>query len=93
MTMTLIGRLARRQKAPVLFCCAIYDKAIGKYRLHHFEGEAAIGSDSAEEAAAALNRGVERLVRRFPESYQWTYRRFELPGAKRRDNPYRKDRD
>ena len=40
-----------------------------------------------EAAAAALNRGVERLAREFPAHYQWTYRRFQLPGDKR-PSPY-----
>ena len=81
MTMTLIGRLARRHRAPVLFCCAVYDERIGRHRLHHFEGDPAIGADSAEESATALNRDVERCVREFPAHYQWTYRRFEIPDS------------
>jgi KDO2-lipid IV(A) lauroyltransferase len=89
MTMTLIGRLARRHHSPVLFCCAVYDEASGRHRLHHFEGDPAIGADSLEEAAAALNRDVERCAREFPAHYQWTYRRFELPGARPRLSPYR----
>ena len=87
MTMTLMGRLARRHKAPVLFCCAVYDEAIGRHRLHHFNGDEAIGADSLEESAAALNRDVERCAREFPEHYQWTYRRFEIPGNEQ-PSPY-----
>ena len=87
MTMTLIGRLARRHRAPVLFCCAVYDEHIGRHRLHHFEGDPAIGAESAEEAATALNRDVERCVREFPAHYQWTYRRFEIPGGQA-SSPY-----
>lgn len=82
MTMTLIGRLARRHQAPVMFCSAVYDESMGRHRMHYFEGEAAIGAEDPVEAAAALNRGVERLAREFPHAYQWTYRRFELPGSK-----------
>lgn len=88
MTMTLIGRLARRHHSPVLFCCAVRDEQTGKHRMHHFEGEAAIGADSLEEAAAALNRDVERCAREFPAHYQWTYRRFEIPGQRSRESPY-----
>jgi KDO2-lipid IV(A) lauroyltransferase len=88
MTMTLISRLARKHRSPVMFCFAVYDPAIGRHRIHHFEGEAAIAAASPEAAAAALNRGVERCVRRFPASYQWTYRRFQIPGS-REPNPYR----
>lgn len=88
MTMTLISRLARKHRSPVLFCCAVYDPARGRHCLHYFEGEAAIADASAESAAAALNRGVERLVRAFPAAYQWTYRRFQIPGSSA-SNPYR----
>lgn len=88
MTMTLISRLARKHGAPVMFCCAVYDAQTGRHRMHHFEGEAAIASASPEAAAAALNRGVERCVRKFPAAYQWTYRRFQIPGS-REPNPYR----
>ena len=88
MTMTLISRLAHRHESPVLFCCAVYDADIGRHRLHHFEGEAAIGDASPEVAAAALNRDVERCARAFPEHYQWTYRRFLVPGS--RTSPYSK---
>jgi len=88
LTMTLVGRLARRHGSPVLFCCATHDPAIGKHRIYHFEGEAAIGGDSPEASAAALNRGVERCARAFPVHYQWTYRRFEIPGSAR-PSPYR----
>jgi KDO2-lipid IV(A) lauroyltransferase len=81
MTMTLVSRLARRHGTPVMFCCAVYDATRGRYRLFHFEGEAAIGDASPEVAAAALNRGVERCAREFPAHYQWTYRRFQIPGS------------
>lgn len=88
MTMTLISRLARRHGSPVLFCCAVYDAALGIHRMYHFEGDAEIADESPESAAAALNRGVERCAREFPAHYQWTYRRFEMPGD-RRSGPYR----
>lgn len=81
LTMTLISRLARRHGSPVIFCCAAYDRARRLHRFYHFEGEAAIGDAAAEVAAAAVNRGVERCARAFPAQYQWTYRRFQIPGG------------
>lgn len=90
MTQTLVGRLARRHQAAVMFCCAIADDRPGQYRLFHFEGEAAIADDSLEVSAAALNRDVERCARAFPAHYQWTYRRFEIPG-RAGQSPYRSD--
>ena len=89
MTMTLVGRLARRHKSPVLFACVIPDAAGGRHQLFHFEGEEAIADDDLEPSAAALNRDVERCARAFPAHYQWTYRRFEIPGQAA-DSPYRR---
>jgi KDO2-lipid IV(A) lauroyltransferase len=88
MTMTLISRLARRHRSPVLFASAIYDPAIGRHRVHYFEGDPMVADPEPGRAAAALNRDVERCVRAFPEQYQWNYRRFEIPG-RRSDSPYR----
>ena len=87
MTMTLLNRLARRNGSPVLFCAAIPIPRTGRFRLHHFTGEALIAADDAEEAAAALNRDVERLARAYPAYYQWTYRRFLIKG-RTRPSPY-----
>ncbi|MDJ0740117.1 MAG: lysophospholipid acyltransferase family protein [Gammaproteobacteria bacterium] len=89
MTMTLISRLARRHGAPVLFACAVPDPVTGRHRMMHFEGDPAIADSVPEVAAAALNRDVERCVRAFPAHYQWTYRRFEIPGDKA-TSPYRR---
>jgi len=92
LTMTLISRLVRRHGSAVLFCCAVYDRVEDRYRIRYFEGEPAIADKSPELAAAALNRGVERLARELPAHYQWTYRRFEIPG-RRKDSPYAKQRN
>lgn len=86
MTMTLIGRLARRSGAATLFCYAVPDER-GRYGAHWFDAEPGIADASAEKAAAALNRDVERCVRECPAFYQWTYRRFEIPGQ-RASSPY-----
>lgn len=88
LTMTLIGRLAQRHASPVLFCYALPDATSGRLQARCFEGEEAIADPAPETAAAALNRGVERCVRLAPAQYQWTYRRFEIPGADGR-NPYK----
>ncbi len=91
LTMTLISRLVRRHGSAVLFCCAVYDRVEDRYRIRYFEGEPAIGDKCSDLAAAALNRGVERLARELPAHYQWTYRRFEIPGE-RKNSPYARRR-
>ena len=87
LTMTLVSRLARRHGTPILFACAIYDKALGSHRMHYFEGDPAVADIDPELAAAALNRGVEQCIGQFPTHYQWAYRRFEIPGAEH-PSPY-----
>lgn len=91
LTMTLVGRLARRHGTPTLFTCAIYDESISRHRIHFFEGDPEIADKSPEIAAAALNRAIERCVRQFPDHYQWAYRRFEIPDSGR-PSPYSRKR-
>ena len=46
------------------------------FRLHFMPAEDALYSDDMEQAAAALNRGVEACIRIAPTQYQWSYKRF-----------------
>ncbi len=40
-------------------------------------------------AATALNAGIERIARRDPTQYQWTYKRYSLrPPDSGEHNPY-----
>ncbi len=87
LTMTLVSRLARRSGAPVYFIAFVRQKGPTPYRVIGREGAPAIADQDLERACAALNAGVEALVRQVPEQYQWTYRRFrEQPDG---SNPYR----
>ena len=88
MTMTLIGRLAHRHGSPVLFGYELPEGDSGRFRAHGFEGDPEIGAASPDVAAAALNRDVERCARAAPLFYQWSYRRFEIPGRSAHDSPY-----
>jgi KDO2-lipid IV(A) lauroyltransferase len=88
LTMTLVNRLARRHDTPVLFCCAVAEDGSKRHRFHYFDADPQIASDDPAVAAAALNRGIEQCARAFPAHYQWTYRRFQIPGD-RKVNPYR----
>ena len=43
----------------------------------------------AAEGVAALNAAVERVARRDPAQYQWTYKRWSIPApGSTRGNPY-----
>ena len=82
-TMTLLSRLAHRSGAPVVLGYAERLPRGAGYSIHFVPGDAAIGDADPVAAVAALNRGIEACVRRIPEQYQWTYKRFSFrrPGS------------
>ena len=89
-TMTLLGRLAERSGAAVLFawCERLGDGP--EFALHFEAPPAEIASPDPDTAAAALNAAVEAIARRDPAQYQWTYKRYTLrPSRDGADNPYR----
>jgi KDO2-lipid IV(A) lauroyltransferase len=73
-TMTLISRLAQKSGAtPVLTVAERLSWGRG-FRLHFLPLETNV--EDLEAHVAAINRTVEQMVLRFPEQYQWTYKRF-----------------
>ncbi|TWI14439.1 lauroyl acyltransferase [Aerolutibacter ruishenii] len=90
LTMTLLPRLAARTGATVLYA---YCERVGDagdepaFELHIEPAAAAVSDPDPQVAAAALNADIERIARRDPAQYQWTYKRFSLrpDGAA---NPY-----
>ena len=93
LTMSLLPRLASRTGATVLFACCERIDAPGATPAFALRIEAAPdGIDAADPAtgAQALNAGVERIARRDPAQYQWTYKRYKLrPPESGEPNPYR----
>jgi len=89
LTMTLVNRLAERTGAMVLYG---WCERIGpdmEFALHIEPAEAAVADADATRAATALNAGIERIARRDPAQYQWTYKRFSLrPPGSNETNPY-----
>lgn len=88
-TMTLLPRLAERSGATVLlaYCERIGDLA---FALRIEPAPEAIASSDTIVATAALNAAVERIARRAPAQYQWTYKRYTLqPSLNPYYNPYR----
>ncbi len=88
-TMTLLPRLAERSGATVLFayCERIGDLAFA-LRIEPAPAEIAVGDTMV--ATTALNAAVERIARRDPAQYQWTYKRYTLhPSMNPYFNPYR----
>lgn len=93
-TMTLISRLAHRTEATIIFgWCQRYGTGF-EFDLHFDQAESLLSSADPIKAAAALNRGIERIVQRDMTQYQWTYKRYTLrpPEEKKAYDPYRTQR-
>lgn len=89
LTMTLLSRLAERTGAVVLFAWCERIGSGPDFALHIEPAEPAIADSDPVVAVAALNAGVERIARRDPAQYQWTYKRYTLrPPGSGEDNPY-----
>lgn len=89
LTMTLVSRLAERSGATVLFA---WCERIGndlEFALHIEAATGDIASADPAAGVAALNANVERIARRDPAQYQWTYKRFKArPPGSGEANPY-----
>ena len=90
LTMSLLSRLAARTGATVLYAYCERVESAGDepaFELHIEPAAAAVSNPDPQVAAAALNADIERIARRDPVQYQWTYKRFSLrpDGAA---NPY-----
>lgn len=80
-TMTLLPRLAQQTGAHVFLCLCERLRG-GRYaiRFEPFDGTAMSDPKATPDvAAAAMNEGVERLIRRLPGQYVWDYARFKQP--------------
>jgi len=89
LTMTLVNRLAERTGATLLYG---WCERIGPnldFALHIEPAEAQIADPDLQRAVATLSGGIERIARRDPAQYQWTYKRYTLrpPGSGETD-PY-----
>ena len=90
LTMTLLSRLAERSGATVLFCsCERLDGPDLAYALRIDPAPDGIADPETATSVAALNAGVERMARRAPAQYQWTYKRYKArPAGSGEPNPY-----
>ncbi|KAF1685343.1 lipid A biosynthesis lauroyl acyltransferase [Pseudoxanthomonas broegbernensis] len=89
LTMTLLSRLAERTGAPVLLAwCERLGDGPG-FALHVEPAPAAIAGPDLRAAVACLSGEVERIARRDPAQYQWTYKRYTLrPPDSGETSPY-----
>ncbi len=89
LTMTLIQRLAERTGATVLYAWCERISPHLEFALHMEHADPAVADPDPLIAATALNAGIERIARRDPTQYQWTYKRYSLrPPDSGEHNPY-----
>jgi Kdo2-lipid IVA lauroyltransferase/acyltransferase len=77
-TMVLVSRLAEQTGAPVLLVCA---ERLAKGRGYRFVVEPVLPARPPESPVRALNRSLERMIRRRPEQYLWAYNRYKVPAG------------
>lgn len=76
-TMILVNSLARKTGAPVFFFYTERYPGAQGYGLHCIPAPVGVANPVAEDAARAINQGLESCIRRLPEQYLWGYKRFE----------------
>jgi len=76
-TMTLLAKIANKNDLQVLmFWAKRLPKGKG-YELNLEPVELDLNGDTLEEQVASMNRCVEDLIRKMPEQYMWSYKRFK----------------
>lgn len=95
LTMTLVGRLAQRTGAAVVFaycerieCGDKADSGAPAFALRIEPAPTGVADADPQVAVTALNAAIERIARRDPSQYQWTYKRYTLQPGGWGDNPY-----
>ncbi len=86
-TMTLAARLAKKTGAPIIFGFAErLDHGRG-YKLFAIAADEDIYNDDINIAVTSMNRTIEHCIRKIPQQYQWSYKRFrQRPDGS--SNPY-----
>lgn len=93
LTMTLVNRLAERTGATVLYAWCERTGPGLEFALHVEPASPLLADPDPVVAATALNAGIERVARRDPAQYQWTYKRYTLrPPGSGEPNPYATER-
>jgi KDO2-lipid IV(A) lauroyltransferase len=85
-TMTLPARLAASTGAAIVLAYAERLPAGRGYRLHLEPFDAPLPVEPAEQAAL-VNSAMEKLIRRCPEQYLWSYNRYKTPAGGRGPEP------
>lgn len=86
-TMKLIPRLAQKTGAAIILVTADRLNFGRGYVIHYHAVDENIYSKDLNESARAMNRSIEAAVRKKPEQYQWSYKRFKRQ-AQGKPSPY-----
>ena len=76
-TMTLLVKLAKKHNARVVMCWANRLKKGRGFDLNFEPLDLTSSSGDLLEQVTLMNRAIEDLIRRFPDQYMWSYRRFK----------------
>ena len=79
LTMTLFNRLQQKTGARVLVGVAVRSGA--GFHVHIIEPDPEIYAKDMPAALEGLNASIEKIVREYPEQYQWEYKRFKRQPA------------
>ena len=74
-SMTLTSQLVNKTGAKAFIGAAFRVK--GGYEVAMEPVDDGFYSDDLEESVTAMNRSIEKLIARYPEQYQWEYKRFK----------------
>ncbi|RDH83053.1 MAG: hypothetical protein DIZ80_12395 [endosymbiont of Galathealinum brachiosum] len=75
-TMTLLAKLAKKTNAAVIYTYAQRLEDSSGFKMVFRESSTDLSTLDLEQAAAQMNRDVEKLIRENPHQYQWTYKKF-----------------
>ena len=76
-TMTLLVKIAKKNDLQVLLFWAKRLPKGGGYELNLEPVDLNINGDALEEQVASMNLCIETLIRKMPEQYMWSYKRFK----------------
>ena len=76
-TIALVSRLANKFKIPAYIVASKRNLKSGNFTIELIKIDDALQSDDTLESITTLNLAIEKEIRKAPEQYLWTYKRFK----------------
>ncbi|TQV71035.1 hypothetical protein FLL45_22170 [Aliikangiella marina] len=76
-TMTLLHKMLNKTGAEMLFGCCLRNSNQSGFNVHIEAPSFEIRNRNVEDFNADMNRQLESIINRWPNQYQWTYKRFK----------------